>query len=56
MRVFVSATILSFILWLLLTFNGSLWQADEILAGIVFSILAGLITAKINIKEHKNLS
>ncbi len=56
MRIFVSSAILSFILWLLLTFNGSIWGADEIVAGAIFSILAGAITAKIDIKEHKNLS
>jgi len=56
MLIFVGATLLSFILWLLLTFNGRIWGADEIVAGIIFSIISGVITQKVAIKEYKSLS
>ena len=56
MRVFVGSTILCFILWLLLTFNGGNWNLDEITAGIIFSLIAGAITKKVTIKEYKSLS
>jgi len=54
--IFIGATILCFILWLLFTFNGNIWQPDEITAGIIFSIIAGAITQKVAIKEYRSLS
>jgi len=56
MMIFIGATILCFILWLLFTFNGNIWQPDEITAGIIFSIIAGAITQKVAIKEYRSLS
>ena len=56
MMIFIGATILCFILWLLFTFNGNIWRPDEITAGIIFSIIAGAITQKVAIKEYRSLS
>ena len=56
MVIFIGATVFCIILWLLFTFNGNLWQWDEITAGIVFSIVAGVITKKLAIKEYRSLS
>ncbi|MCD6171875.1 MAG: Na+/H+ antiporter subunit E [Thermoplasmata archaeon] len=56
MLVFIGTTVFCFILWLLFTFNGNVWQWDEISAGIIFSIIAGAISRKIVIKEYKQLS
>ena len=56
MLVFIGTTVFCFILWLFFTFNGNVWQLDEISAGIIFSIIAGAISRKIVIKEYKQLS
>ena len=56
MLIFIGATILCFVLWLLFTFNGNIWSVDEIFAGIIFSIIGGAITQKVSIREYKTMS
>ncbi|RLF44390.1 MAG: cation:proton antiporter [Thermoplasmata archaeon] len=53
MLAFIASTIFCFVLWLLLTFNGNLWQADEIFAGIVMACIAGFASRKILVKDFK---
>ena len=53
MLAFIASFIFCFVLWLALTFNGNLWAYDEIIAGIIFSIIGGVISRKIFIKDYK---
>ena len=53
MFAFIATTIFCFILWLLFTFNGDIWGIDEIIAGIILSLIAGVASAKIFIKDYK---
>jgi multicomponent Na+:H+ antiporter subunit E len=46
MLAFVAQAIFCFILWLLLTFNGSMWGADELVAGAIMAIVAGYISRR----------
>lgn len=52
MLAFIATTIFCFIIWLALTATGSPWELDEILAGILFSIIGGIVANKIFIKEY----
>ena len=56
MLTLVASTLACFVLWLLLTFNGRAWGMDEILAGIIFSIIAGAVSTKIVRKGYKQMS
>ncbi|HHO57336.1 MAG TPA: cation:proton antiporter [Thermoplasmatales archaeon] len=56
MMALVASTVVCFVLWLLLTFNGKAWGTDEIIAGIIFSIIGGAITAKLVEKDYKPMS
>ncbi len=53
MFAFIATTIFCFILWLLFTFNGYVWNIDEIIAGIILSSIAGIAARKIFIKDFK---
>lgn len=53
MLAFIVTTIFCFIIWLLLTATGSPWGLDEILAGVLFSIIGGIVANKIFIKDYK---
>lgn len=52
MRSIIATVIFCFIIWLLLTASGSLWSIDVIIAGIILSIIAGVIAHKIFIKDY----
>jgi multicomponent Na+:H+ antiporter subunit E len=52
MRSIIATVIFCFIIWLLLTATGSLWTLDVIIAGVILSIIAGVITHKIFIKDY----
>ncbi|KAA0000685.1 MAG: cation:proton antiporter [Thermoplasmata archaeon] len=53
MLAFILTTIFCFVVWLLLTFNGEIWGTDEIIAGIIFSVIGGVVARKIFIKDFK---
>jgi multicomponent Na+:H+ antiporter subunit E len=53
MTAFIASTIFCFVIWLLLTFNGTFWGVDEIIAGIITAALVGMVTKKIFIKDFK---
>ncbi|MEM1513295.1 MAG: Na+/H+ antiporter subunit E [Candidatus Thermoplasmatota archaeon] len=53
MLAFITTSIFCFIIWLFLTYNGSIWGIDELIAGIIFSLICGFIARKIFIKEFK---
>lgn len=53
MLAFIGTTIFCFVIWLLFTCNGEIWGMDELVAGIVFSVIAGVVARKIFIKEGK---
>ena len=50
---FIASAVFCFVLWLVLTFNGNLWGVDEIVAGIVMSVIAGFAAKNIFIKKFK---
>ena len=52
MRSIIATAIFCFIIWLLLTASGSLWSIDVIIAGIVLSIIGGLIAHTVFIKDY----
>jgi multicomponent Na+:H+ antiporter subunit E len=52
MRSIIATAIFCFIVWLFLTASGSLWSIDVIIAGIILSIITGVIAHKIFIKDY----
>lgn len=54
MLAFIGTTIFCFIVWLTLTFNGHMWGTDEIIAGIVLSVVGGIAARKVFVKDFKN--
>ena len=53
MLAFLATTIFCFVIWLLLTNSGDMWGMDEIFAGIVFSVITGVVSRKIFVKDMK---
>jgi len=53
MLAFIATTVFCFIVWLLLTASGSPWGLDEIIAGVIFSVIGGIVAHKIFIKDFK---
>jgi len=53
MLAFIGTTIFCFIVWLTLTFNGHMWGTDEIIAGIVLSVVGGIAARKVFVKDFK---
>jgi len=53
MLAFISTTIFCLVIWLALTFNGNMWGTDEIIAGIVLSVVGGMVGRKVFIKNFK---
>jgi multicomponent Na+:H+ antiporter subunit E len=52
MRSIIATVIFCFLAWLFLTASGSLWSIDVIIAGIILSLIAGVIAHKIFIKDY----
>ncbi len=53
MFAFVGTAVFCFVVWLALTFNGQVWGADEIIAGIVLSMVAGAAGRSVFVKNFK---
>ena len=53
MIAFIASAVFCFVIWLLLTFNGSVWGFDELVAGIIMAGAAGFVTRSFFYKEGK---
>ncbi len=49
----IASIIFCFIIWLLLTASGTLWDINVIIAGIILSIIGGILAHTFLIKEYK---
>lgn len=53
MLAFLATTVFCFVLWLALTFNGSMWGVDEIVAGVVMAGIAGFVSRQYFFNDGK---
>jgi len=53
MWAFIGTTVFCFIVWLALSFNGHMWANDELLAGVVLSVAAGVVARTVFVRDFK---
>jgi len=53
MLAFIGTAVFCLVVWLTLTFNGSMWGADEIIAGVLLSLAGGAAGRKVFVKDFK---
>jgi multicomponent Na+:H+ antiporter subunit E len=53
MWAFIGTSVFCFIVWLGLTFNGHMWANDELIAGAVMAVVAGVVGRTVFVKDFK---